>query len=166
MTTDKISAATVLIITLLIANLGLSAYIAFRPSPAMAPSKDAATSEITKDEAQKLSETLVPLYNQQNLSALYDQFDPLAKVQFTREQLAAQIEKLGSVIGKIEQCAYSHATVAGVQEGRKFYTLHYKVSLSGNSFPTGSMTLNVYRNDDKLGLYGFFVNGGTAPGNR
>ena len=33
MTTDRMSAATVLIIVLLIGNLGLSAYIAFRPIP-------------------------------------------------------------------------------------------------------------------------------------
>ena len=133
------------------------------PPPAAVPQKDVASSAIAKVEADKLSEVLIPLYNQKNVSSLYDQFDPLAKVQFTQIQLAQQIEKLGSVLGLIEGCAYSHAAVAGDQGGRTYYTLHYKVSLRGGPLPTGTMTLTVVRNADGLGLFGFFINGGSRP---
>ncbi len=151
-------------IALLVANLGLSAYIAFRPSsvPTAAPAKDATTTAISEGEANKLADTLVPLYNQKDFSALYDRFDRLAQAQFTKTQLTEQIEKLGSLLGRIEKYAYSHATVAGAQSGRNFYTLHFKVSLSGGPIPNGDMTLTVARIGDGLGLFGFFVSGGTA----
>lgn len=165
MTNDRIPAATVLIIALLIANLGLSSYIAFRPqtTSAVDASKESAAAEVDAQEADKLAESILPLYNQKNISALYERFDQLAKVQFTQEQLTAQIEKLHSLLGRIERCAYSHATVAGTQGGRIFYTLHYKVSLAGGPLPMGDMTLTVTRNAESLGLYGFFVNGSTGP---
>jgi hypothetical protein len=166
MTTERMSAATVLIIALLIGNLGLSAYIAFRPSPTPTamPSKEIATPDIATDQAKKLSGALIPLYNQKDIPALYDLFDPVAKVQITRDQVAAQIEKLATILGRIEDCAYSHATVAGIQEGRTYYTLHYKVSLSGGQLRAGNMTLTVVRNPDGLGLFGFFLNGSSAQG--
>jgi hypothetical protein len=163
MTIDRTSPATVLIIALLVANLGLSAYTAFRPLPAPAaePSKEAATSAIADAEAEKLAKAIVPLYNEKNLSALYDRFDQLAKVQFSQEQLTTQMEKLSTLIGHIEGFAYSHATVAGTQGGRTYYTLHYKVRLSGGPMPTGDMTLTVVRKAEGLGLFGFFINGRT-----
>lgn len=164
MSTDKIPATTVLIITLLVGNLGISAYIAFRPTPPAAPSKEAATSDITTDEAKKLSESLIPLYNQRNVTALYDRFDPLAKVQITKDQVAAQVEKLATLLGRVKDCAYSHATIAGAQGGRTYYTLHYKVSLSGGQLPTGTFTLTVARNANELGLFGFFIGGDSRQG--
>lgn len=162
--TDRLSSSTVLIIALLIANLGLSSYIAFRPSPRPNAefSKDAPTFAITELEANKAAETVVPLYNEKNISALYERFDPLAKVQFTKEQLAGQIEKLSTLIGGIESYAYSHATVAGIQGGRTYYSLHYKVRLKGGPFPFGELTLTVVRNADGLGIFGLFINGNTG----
>lgn len=164
MSNDNPSASTVLIIALLIANLGLSSYIAFHPpaAPIAETAKDAPTSAIATREANKLADAMVPLYNEKDISALYSRFDPLAKVQFTKEQLAEQIEKLSGVIGKIESYAYSHATIAGTQEGRTYYTLHYKVRLTGGPLPSGELTLTVVRNGEDLGLFGFFVNGSTT----
>lgn len=166
MNTARSSTATVLIIALLTANLGLSAYIAFRPSPISvdASPKEVATSDITTGQARKLSEALIPLYNQKKFDALYEQFDLLAKVQFSKEQLATQIDKLHSMLGQIDGCAYSHATVAGTQGGRTFYTLHYKVSLSGGQLSNGDLTLTVTRNAEGFGLFGFFINGNTGGG--
>ena len=69
------------------------------------------------------------------------------------------MEKLGTLVGRIEGCAYSHATVAGTEGGRTYYTLHYKVSLSGGPIPNGDLTITVTRNADGLGLFGFFING-------
>ncbi|MFI5335850.1 MAG: hypothetical protein ACHQ5A_03650 [Opitutales bacterium] len=168
MTTERTSTATVLIISLLIANIGLSTYTAFRPLPAPAGelSKEAATSAITDGEANKMAGAMVPLYNERNVSALYERFDQLAKVQFTKEQLTTQMEKLGTVIGRIDGYAYSHATVAGNQGGRTYYTLHYKVSLSGGPFPTGDLTITVARNAEGLSLFGFFINGTSGPQNQ
>lgn len=161
MINDLTSVANVLIITLLIANLGLSAYIAFRLLPARktGSSKDTTTTAVPASEANKLAEAIIPLYNEKNISAFYDRFDQLAKVQFTKEQLTAQIEKLSAIFGRIEGCAYSHATIADAQGGRTYYTLHHIVNLSSGSFSTGNLTLTVIRNADGLGLLGFFING-------
>jgi len=174
MTTDRLSAATVLIIVLLIANLGLTAYTAFRPTPAAVAATgkeattaaDAATAAVGKGDASQLAEIIVRLYNKKDLSMLYEQFDPLARVQFTKEQLSAQMEKFNTLIGRIESYAYSHATLAGNQDGRTYYTLHFKVSLSGGSFSVGNMTFTVVRNAEGLGLFGFFINGTSGPQSR
>jgi hypothetical protein len=164
MNSERTSVATILIIALLLANLGLSAFIAFRPAPVptgQSP-KDDATSAVSKSEANKMAAAMVPLYNEKNSTALYEQFDRLAKVQLPREQTIAQMEKLYPLIGRIEDYAYSHATVAGAQGGRTYYTLHYKVRLSNGSFPSGDMTITVVRNAEGLSMFGFFINGTTG----
>lgn len=153
--------ANVLIITLLVANLGLSSYIAFRPSPvtnAGSSNKEVSTA-IKEGEANKIAATVIALYNAKNTEALYEQFDPLAKAQFTRQQLDSQMEKLSSLLGRVENCAYSHATAAGNQNGRDYYVLHFKVGLSGGPFASGDLTLSVSRTTGGLGLFGFFLNG-------
>ncbi len=163
MSTERISATTVLIIVLLVANLGLSTFIAFRRSNVVEErsAKEVTTSEIAEGEANKMGETMVALYNSRDVDALYRQFDPLAQVQFTKEHLAAQVEKLALVIGQIESYAYSHATAAGIQGGRKYYVLHYKVKLVGGTLPNGTMTISVSRKPDGLSIFGFFINGTT-----
>jgi len=72
------------------------------------------------------------------------------------------MEKLAAVIGHIEGYAYSHATVAGAEGGRTYYTLHFKVSLSGGPFSTGDLTITAARNADGISLFGLFINGTTG----
>jgi hypothetical protein len=155
------STTNVLIIVLLVANLGLSAYTAFRPSPAPAVegTKAKTTSAVGVAEADKIAESIVGLYNTKDTAALYDKFDQLAKVQITKQHFSSQMEKMVPLIGRIESFAYSHATSAGTQNGREYYILHYKVSLSGGPFSAADMTITVTRNADGLGLFGFFING-------
>jgi hypothetical protein len=164
MNIENKSSTTILIIALLVANLGISAYTAFRPSlrSGTSPAERIATSEITKAQAEKIADTVIPVYNTKDSSALFDLFDPLAQIQFTKEDLATQIEKLSVLMGQIDSSAYSHATIAGNNDGRTYYTLHYKVRLTGGQIPTGEMTLNVVKNGTGLILYGFFIKGNTG----
>ena len=138
-------------------------FIAFRPTPipAVGSPNETTTSAVASNEADKMAAVLVPLYNKKNTAALYDQFDSLAKIQITKEQMTAQMGKLSTLIGRIDSYAYSHTTMAGTQGGRTFYTLHYKVRLSEGQLPTGDMTLTVTRNAGGLSLFGFFINGTT-----
>lgn len=164
MNTEKASPAIYLIIALLVANLGLTAYIALRPLPrdeANSTESDS-TSEITKAQAEKLASVVIPIYNRKDTNALFDLFDPLAQVQFTKEDLTTQIGKLTVLMGQIESSAYSHATVAGKNDGRTYYTLHYKVKLSGGQIPTGEMTITAAEGDSGLSLFGFFIKGVTG----
>jgi hypothetical protein len=153
--------ANVVIIMLLVANLGLSAYTAFRPLPATnAGSPDVAvTTAIKEQEANKIAATVIAEYNAKNIQALYELFDPLAKAQFTKQQFESQMEKLSSVLGHVDNCAYSHATSEGNHNGRDYYVLHYKVGLSGGPFSSGDLTISVSRTPNGLGLFGFFING-------
>ena len=166
MNTEKASSTTILIIALLFANLGLSAYTAFRPSSkdganANSP-KRVSTSEITKAQAEKLADTVIPVYNRKDTNALFALFDPLAQVQFTKEDLTTQIQKLVVLMGQVESSAYSHATVAGNDDGRTYYTLNYKVKLSGGQIPTGEMTITAAKSGTGLSLFGFFIKGNTG----
>lgn len=163
MTPERPSVATILIVVLLMANLGMTTFIAFRspPSAGGASTQAETTSDVTVSEANKMGEAMVALYNSRNIDAIFNQFDPLAQVQFSKEQLATQVEKLVSVVGRIESHAYSHATAAGSQGGRKYYVLHYKVRMSGGTLPNCTMTITVSRKPEGLSLFGFFINGTT-----
>lgn len=149
------------VIALLTANLGLSIYIAFKPQTTANTEQDAGSSSsaISSKDATALADRIVPLYNANNENALYDQFDELAKVQISKEQLIEQLSKLGTIIGKIDSYVYSHAVTLGTEGGRTYYKLIYKVRLSGGPFSQGEMTLTVTTGEKGLGLYGLFVNG-------
>lgn len=166
MASGRLPISTTLIIVLLTINIGLTAYIAFgtRSGPSAVLSEKTTTNAISRAEADKLAAEIVPLFNAGDIPTLYARFDPLAKVQFTQEKLATDMEKLGKLLGSIKECAYSHAELAGKQGGRTYYFLYYEVRLSGGTFPTGELKVTVTRTDTGISLFGFFLNGKSVAG--
>lgn len=155
------------IIILLLANLALTAYAIFKP-PAGVAQVDAAASgmaDVNDAEAHALASEFIAIYNADDLDRLYDEFDPLAKAQITKEQLGEQLTQVRTLIGSISDPAFSSALMAGTDNGRQYINLMYKVRLSERAFSAGDMKLTATRREKGLSLVGFHVTGRTTSGN-
>ena len=150
------------LIFLVTINIGMTAYVAFRPSVVSVPEKSGAVAEsvISQASAKDFANGIVSLYNQKDGSGLYAKFDDLARVQFSKEQLAEKLLKLHSLLGNVGEVAFSHAEIAGTNDGRTYYNLLYRVTLVGGQFAHGTMKLTVSQGPSGFSLYGFFLFGG------
>ena len=154
------------IIGLLLLNLAVTSYSVFRPTSTNTETSSSESKvNISDADANRLASEVVKIYNAKDNVALFAKFDSLAKAQLTQAQLTAQLDQLYPVMGTISDAAISNAVLAGNDGGRDYYSLNYKVRLSGGPFSTGDMKLTVTRRDKGLGLVGFFING-TSQQNR
>ena len=152
------------IIGLLLLNLGVTSYWVFRPASTRTETPSKPNVDISDAEASSLAAEVVKIYNAKDDAALFAKFDSLAKAQLTQEQLTAQMQQLYPVMGTISDAAFSSAVLAGNDGGRDYYSLNYKVRLTGGPFSTGDMKLSVTRRESGLGLVGFFINGTSQQG--
>jgi len=160
MASEKSSTFNYVIVGLLVLNLGITSYLAIRPSSSSATTEPAKTKvDVSESEAGRLADEVVKLYNTKDNVGLFAKFDNLAKAQMSQEQLTAQLNKLYPLIGTISDAAFSDAVLAGSNGGRDYYNLNYKVRLTGGPFNTGDMKLTVIRRESGLSLIGFFING-------
>lgn len=151
-----------LLLALVAINIGMTGYLLYSlngrtpvTSEAKLPSED----QVSKEEAMALAQRIVQRYNEQDVDGLYAQFSDVARVQFPKEKLTESMAKLHSVVGRVDEYAYTHTAAAGSQDGKEFRTIHYRVRLSGGAMPTGEMKITVAQEGQSLALYGFFLNG-------
>lgn len=160
MNEKKIAGLLYLLTVLVCLNLGISAYLLFRPATAPAPGASAAARKIfASDAVNSLARTTVDLYNAGKSAELYERFDDLARIQFTQQAMSEQVSKLHSLLGTIGDYAYDRTEPASTQDGRQFYTLIYKVRLKGGPFANGELKLMVFDKEGSPALVGFFVYG-------
>lgn len=149
-----------IIIGLLILNLAATSYLVLRPSSPVAMADSSATNvDISGAEANALAAVATRLYNTNDTAKFYEEFDSIAKAQFTKEQFVAQLDALYHLMGAISDVAFSSATLAGTESGRDYYYLNFKVRLKGGPFGSGDMKLTAIRRDGHLALVGFYLNG-------
>lgn len=160
MTEAKLLRLLQVTISLLVINLAATGYLIFSTLPGSksttlpaAPAKH----DVPKDKAMALARIVVDKYNANDVASLYAQFDTLAKMQFSQEQLIESVKKLKLFASQVDDFTYSHAELAGKQGGKEFLTLIYKARLSGGSFPQGEIKLNVVYEEGRLALFGFFL---------
>lgn len=150
------------LLVLVALNLGLTIYFqAAKSQPAadLSASAGGAVAQISDQEAMALGHSVVDLYNANDAHGLYLKFDDLARLQFTEQGLGEKISKLQSMIGRVQDFAYSNAEVAGKSGGRTYLTLNYRARLTGGTFNSGAIKLTVAMKDGKPSLFGFFING-------
>ena len=149
------------IIVLLLLNLGITTYSTFKSKPDnLEPTaKSGSKLNISDSQAAALAENLIKLYNAKDNIGLYQQFDKLAQAQISQDQLTAQLNQLYPVMGTISDAAFSNAVLSSNEGGRDYFTLNYKIRLSGGPFTTGDMRLTVTPKESGFGLMGFFING-------
>ncbi|WP_445145564.1 hypothetical protein [Dyella sp. Tek66A03] len=143
-------------------NLGLTIYFqATKPQPVadLSANPGGAAAQISDKEAMALAHSVVDLYNANDTHGLYLKFDDLARLQLTEQSLGEKLAKLQSMIGRVQDFAYSNAEVAGKSGGRTFLTLNYKARLTGGTFSSGAIRLTVAMKDGHASLFGFFING-------
>ncbi len=164
MNENKLPCLLYLVIVLLVINIAATGYLVFS---GFSGNRDTRTqtvntkSKVTKDKAMALAKVVIDKYNANDAVGLYSQFDALAKMQFTQEQLTESVQKLNTLMGKVDDFTYSHAEPSGKQAGKEFLTLFYKARLSGGTFTSGEVKLNVAIDVDDLALFGFFIFGHT-----
>ena len=84
---------------------------------------------------------------------------PVAQVQFTRDQLEEQFERLGPLIGQINRSEYSHYKFLGKQDAGNAFELHYVLQVSAGAFASGVMTITFIDRGDHPGIFSVFLNG-------
>lgn len=160
---NRNSALLAVLIVLVTANLGLTAWLAFRQPPATTAVATADANPdgkaIDEQAAEAFAKRLIGHYNANDVDAVYALFDDLARVQLPREKLAEQMTKLHEVLGRVDEVAFERSELAGTNAGTDYYNLHYRASLTGGPFRSGTMKLTVVQRGDALNLFGFFLNG-------
>ena len=109
----------------------------------------------------KISERVVVPYNNQDIEALYATFDDIAKTQLPRDKFEKQLTQLLNLVGKVESSSFSGSQKQHSQGRLDMYQLNYIVRLSGVSFPTGTMSINVLDRESGPSIVAFFINGRT-----
>jgi hypothetical protein len=112
------------------------------------------------DEAElaRISDTFVKPYNSNDVDALYEVLDPVAKTQVPRSKVEETIGKLRPTLGEIESSSYvSFQNISS--QGVEIIQLNYAVSLSGGTFTSGTLQINIIDRKSGPGLVGFFLNG-------
>ncbi len=160
MATERSQLFNTVVIGLLALNLCATGYLIFRTNGAVEVAPVSSTEVgVSEAEASALAEEMVRLYNAKDDAGMYAAFDSIAKAQLTHDELVSQLNTLYPLMGTISDPGFSSAALAGNDAGRDYYTLNYKVRLTGGTFTSGDMKLTVTRREDGLGLVGFFING-------
>ena len=162
MTDRRVTNLLYALLVLVAVNLGLTIYFQVaKPQPVADQSANAggAVAQISDQEAMALGHSVIDLYNANDTHGLYLKFDELARVQFTEQGLGEKLSKLQSMLGRVQDFAYSNAEVAGKSGGKTYLTLNYKARMTGGTFNAGAIKLTVAMKDGKPSLFGFFING-------
>jgi hypothetical protein len=131
-----------------------------RPAAATRSSEQQASLPSRYDEAElaRISDTFVRPYNRNDVDALYEILDPVAKSQIPRSKLVETIGKLRPTLGEIESSSYMNFQNISAQ-GLEMIQLKYAVSLSGGQFASGTLQINIIDRKSGPGILGFFLNG-------
>jgi hypothetical protein len=129
--------------------------------PAVTQSSDQQASLPSRyDEAElaRISDRFVKPYNRNDVDALYEILDPVAKSQVPRSKLVETIGKLRPTLGEIESSSYvSFRNISS--QGLEMIQLNYVVSLSGGQFASGTLQINIIDRKSGSAIVGFFLNG-------
>jgi hypothetical protein len=131
-----------------------------RPAAAAQGSGQKAALPSRYDEAElaRISDSFVKPYNRNDIDALYEVLDPVAKSQIPRSKLVETIGKLRPTLGQIESSSYMSFQNISAQ-GLEMIQLTYAVSLSGDQITSGTLQINVIDRKSSPGIVGFFLNG-------
>jgi hypothetical protein len=149
------------LVALVLANLVMSLVIYDRMtvSPQSASTESQLPQYLGQDSLLELADQIRVDFNSRNWTSLYDQFDPVAQVQFTQESLKEQFDKLSPLIGTIERAEYSHFKFLGRQDTGDLFELNYVLQVSGGTFASGVLKITFVDRGDRPGIYAVFING-------
>jgi hypothetical protein len=149
------------LVALVLANLVISLVIYDRMtvSPQSASTESQLPQYLGQESLSELADQIRVDFNSRNWTSLYDQFDPVAQVQFTQENLKEQFDKLGPLIGTIERAEYSHFKFLSRQDSGDLFELNYVLQVSGGTFASGVLKITFVDRGDHPGIYSVFING-------
>jgi hypothetical protein len=160
MTDRRVLNLLYVVLILVVVNLGATFYFQMaRTTASAATSEGSNQALISSKEATDYARTVVDLYNANDVHGLYLKFDDMARLKITEGDLREKLSKLQSMLGHVQDIAYSNATVAGKEGDLTYLVLNYKARLAGGTFNTGSVKLTVAMKDGHPSLFGFYVTG-------
>jgi hypothetical protein len=159
MTEQKNRILLTALIALVALNVCMTGYLIYAKDSvrASAIELNPSQSDVSKEAALNIAKPMVDFFNQRDIDGLYQAFSELARVQVTKEKVRESVEKLYPITGTITEYVYSHAQASGVQDGKSFFVLFYKLRLQGGSMPIGELKITVAKDGEKYDVYGFFV---------
>ncbi len=150
-----------LIVVLLVCNLSATTYLIFKfqqsPNLASAGETEPLPASLGSSQAKdQLLQDFQELYNAQDSAGLYSLLDPLAQIDIPKEKFNQQINDIYQLTGKIENGTYSQYKYLGVSNGRKWFSLEYKIRTEKGS---ASLVINITQQDgESYHIVGFNLN--------
>lgn len=146
------------IVFLLVLNIGITGWLAFRSTQERAPAD--ATAELPDalgaDERSRLFEDFREAFNSGDLQATFEVLHPLARISMSADQTKEILSGLRASFGTIHEYIYSHFTYGGYNNGFHMYSLIYLVKYSGgkSGATKGSVIMTVFDNGEEIGIQG------------
>lgn len=148
---------SIAILVVVVTNLTLTAWLWLERGnvATVATTAEPSLPEFADDAyLQTIADHFVALYNADDAAVFYAEFDQLARIQFTEDELKDELSKLNSVIGQVDSTAFIEFEY-NKYGSYSLYVLHYRTRLSGGAFPSGRLKLTVVDRGDHFGLIGF-----------
>lgn len=82
----------------------------------------------TSEEKVNLANLIISAYNNRDMDSLYNMLDPVVQNQLTKASLAQNVNSLWTILGKVNNSAYSNYEVTANSQGSKQYRLYYSVN--------------------------------------
>ncbi len=149
------------LLVIVLANLAITFLVYQRSLTSTQPGSVQASlpQYLTRSALSELAERIEKDFNSRDWTSFYEQFDPVAQVQFTQEEVETKFERLAPLIGKIERAEYSHYKALGQQDAGGVFELNYVLEVSGGTFSSGIMKVTFVDRGDHPGIFSVFING-------
>lgn len=153
----------IVILAAVLANIGLTLWFNLKPGSAPAPVAETIQplpDALNQRERNKIAEELLAAFNSDDHGKAYDLFGPIARIQLSREDIAASVASLKSAFVSIEEAEfYDYSVPSKTNLGTQF-DLYYHVRFApGGAYSKGSMRVSTYYDGENIQLLGFHING-------
>jgi len=149
-----------IILVLLIFNLGATGYLIYKSQQNVigetTTTNEPLPAELNSAQGKTaLFEKLKEPFNNMDNEKLYALLDPLLQVEVTSEEFDAQMPLFYQLTGSIKNGVYSHYEYVGISDGKKWFTVYYKIQ-TDNGMGTLNITI-VQVNQEPYTIWGFHI---------
>ncbi len=144
------------IVPLLLLNIALTLAVLVRQEFIGAKAERSAS--LPETGVVSYARQVVDAYNNNDAERLYSLYHEEAQMKLTRDQVAAQLERLRSQFGVIERVSYINNIRLGEKGQEEYFQAHFSASLANPALDGAQLMLHLIREADGISLYGMRLN--------